>query len=170
MPRLLPNRFAVECIREFDRAATERHADASALIAAGRRTAAVYLSGYVAEMLLKAAYFRLVGFGEADRIDFVALRAAVGEAPASTARSLGLPGTRNLHDLAAWANLIVTYRATRGPVYAEGGFGLTLTAQVTAIRQRWSETVRYHKNVAYQHELDRVTAACGWLVSRRYSI
>lgn len=85
-------------------------------------------------MLLKAAYFRLVGFGEADRIDVVALRAAVGEAPASTARSLGLPGTRNLHDLAAWANLIVTYRATRGPVYAEGGFGLTLTAQVTAIR------------------------------------
>lgn len=170
MPRLLPDRFATECVREFDLAASERYADVTALVTAGRRTAAIYLAGYVAEMLLKAAYFRLIGYGDADPIDLVVLRAAVGDNPASTARSLGLPGTRNLHNLAAWVNLIVAYRAAHGPVYAEVSFGPALTAQVTAIPDRWSETIRYHKNTAYLHERDRVTGACDWLVNRRYTI
>ncbi|MCI0701842.1 MAG: hypothetical protein L0241_12230 [Planctomycetia bacterium] len=170
MPRLLPERFATECIREFDLAATERYADAAAIVTARRRTAAIYLYGYVVEMLLKAAYFRLVGYGDADPIDVVALRAAVGESSASMSRTLGLPGTRNFHDLSAWVNLIVAYRASRSLVYAEAGFGMTLTAQVTVIDDRWTETIRYHKNTAYQHELDRVAGSCEWLVNHRYTI
>ena len=170
MPRLLPDRFVTECVREFDLAASERNADAAALAAAGRRTAAIYLYGYVAEMLLKAAYFRLIRYGDADPIDIVALRSAVGENPASMSRSLGLPGTRNLHDLSAWANLIVAYRTSRTLVYADTTLAATLIEHVAMIHDRWTETIRYHKNTAYQHELVRVAGACDWLTNHRYTI
>jgi HEPN domain-containing protein len=48
-------------IAEFRRAATLRYREAVRLAVAGDRLAAIYLSGYAAEMLLKAAYFRLTG-------------------------------------------------------------------------------------------------------------
>ncbi len=170
MPRLLPERFCTECIAEFDLAATERISDAATLARAGRRTAAIYLSGYAVEMLLKAAYFRLIGYGDGDPVGIVQLRQAVGDSPASTARSLGLAGTRNLHDLGAWAALIVTYRTARLLPYPTADFGRILTAQVATVRDRWTETVRYHKNVAYHHELEAVTRSCAWVSANRYEL
>ena len=170
MPRLLPDRFAPECIREFERAATERYADAGRLADGDRRTGAIYLYGYVVEMLLKAAYFRLIGYGDADPIDFVAMRNAVGESPASMASSLGLTGTRNLHDISAWSALIVAFRASRLLLYPDPEFEATLTAHVAVVHDRWSETIRYHKNVAYRHELDRVGAACEWVMRFRATV
>ena len=170
MPWLLPARFATECIREYELAATERYHDALALSWAERRTAAIYLFGYVVEMLLKAAYFRILRYGDTDPIDLAAMRAAVGDNPASAARALGLAGTRNLHDIGAWAELLVAFRTARGPLYPDVGFAAFLIDRVSDVRQRWTETIRYHKNRAYQHELERVENACRWLVGRRYEL
>ncbi len=170
MPRLIRDRFAVECIQEFDRAATERYADAGALARAGRRTGAIYLYGYVVEMLLKAAYFRLIHHGDNTPIGVGDMRLATGVNPASTARSLGLDGTQNLHDLTTWGELIVAYRNRNGLLYTGAGFARFLTVNVAIVRGRWTETIRYHKNIAYRHELDRVTQACDWIVEHRYEI
>ncbi len=170
MPRLLRDRFAVECIREFDLAATERYVDAMALAQAGRRTGAVYLYGYVVEMLLKVAYFRVLGFGDADPINRSAMQAAVGESPASTARVLGLNGTRNLHNIDAWSELLVTFRRAKGLLYPDPGVSHLLITNVSRVGELWAETVRYHKNTAYGHELARVENACQWLVEHRYDI
>jgi hypothetical protein len=170
MPRLLPTRFATECIHEFDLAATERYRDAVALSLAGRRTGAIHLYGYVVEMLLKAAYFRVLRFGDTTPVDLPAMRAAVGDNPASVARTLGLAGTRNLHDIGAWAELLVAFRTTHGPVYPDVRFGVVLIDRVGVVRERWSETIRYHKNTAYEHELERVESACRWLVDHRYEL
>ena len=49
-------------IREFRNAAWRRYQEARRLAINGDRLAAIYLWGYAAEMLLKAAYFRLVGW------------------------------------------------------------------------------------------------------------
>lgn len=170
MPRPLLARVAPECIQEFERAADERHADALALAGAERRTGAIYVCGHVVEMILKAAFLRLAGHADDDPITMSTLRNYVGESGTSTARSLGLPGSRNLHDLSAWANLIVAYRADRGLVYPEPGFDAALLANVAVIHALWSETIRYHKNVAYVHELARVRISCQWVRDRRAAI
>lgn len=66
MPKHLLARCAPDSIREFTAAARQRDRDARAAAETGRTTAAVYLAGYAAEMLLKAAYFRLIGMGDSD--------------------------------------------------------------------------------------------------------
>lgn len=167
MPRLLPDRFAVECIREFDRAATERYTDAIWLADADRRTGVIYLFGYVVEMVLKSGFLRLVGHTDEDPITTGMLWDYAGTRPTSTARSLGLPGATNLHDLAAWAELIVAVRQRRGRDYADPGFAALLVTTVRTVHDRWTEALRYHRNVAYSHEGTRVRLACHWVVSNR---
>jgi len=168
MPRFLPDRFAVECVREFERAADERHADATRLADAGRRTGAIYLYGYVVEVLLKAAFLRLAGHADDEPISIGVLWGYVGQKPTSMARSFGLPGAKNLHDLVAWAELLVAYRASRPAlVYPDSWFGKVLARNVLVVSQRWTEGLRYHKNVAYEHELVAVRTACKWLFDCR---
>jgi hypothetical protein len=64
VPRRLPARWRPECIVEFWAAARQRYQDGLACAGGGRRTGAIYLWGYSAEMALKAAYFTLTGVGE----------------------------------------------------------------------------------------------------------
>jgi hypothetical protein len=140
------------------------------LVEAGRRTAAIYLFGYVVEMTLKVAFLRLVGHDEDQPITTAILRGYAGTSPTSTARTLGLPGTANLHDLASWADLIVAYRADRQLVYTDPELGETMLANTLIVHERWVETIRYHANVAYLHELARVQQACGWILEHRAAI
>lgn len=170
MPRLLPDRLATDCIQEYEHGAIERYTDVGRLADTGRRTGAIYLYGYVVEMFLKAAFLRLAGHADEDPIGIATLRGYVGDRPTSTARSLGLPGTANLHDLMAWTDLIVAYRAARGLVYPEVNFAAVLTTNVRTVAQRWTEVLRYHKNVAYLHELNAVRTACSWVVNNRHAI
>src|SRR5438132_12581385 len=66
MPTRLIQRCQPESIREFRASAGQRYDDGLALAGTGNRTAAIYLWGYVAEMILKAAYFSLLGLAEHD--------------------------------------------------------------------------------------------------------
>jgi hypothetical protein len=61
MPTRLLSRCQPDSILQFRAAAMQRADDALALAAAGRRTGAIYLWGYAAEMVLKAAYFSSLG-------------------------------------------------------------------------------------------------------------
>lgn len=170
MPQLLPVRFASECIREFELAAEERYVDALQLADSGRRTGAIYLFGYVVEMELKAGFLRLAGHADDDPISIQTLWNYSGPRANTMARSLGLAGAKNLHDVEAWAELIVAYRSSRNRVYSERRFAARLLANVRAIAERWTEALRYHKNVAFAHELNAVRTACSWIVTHRKSI
>ena len=55
----LSDRLGKDTIREWERAARRQWKDAEVLRKNERRLAAVYLYGYVAEILIKSAYFRL---------------------------------------------------------------------------------------------------------------
>jgi hypothetical protein len=68
MPSRLLERCNPDSIREFRAASQRRYDDGLALAAQGRRTAAIYLWGYAAEMTLKAAYFSFIGHPEAATI------------------------------------------------------------------------------------------------------
>ncbi len=43
-------------------------------------------------------------------------------------------------------------------------FGLELQKRGQRIGQLWSETLRYHKNIAYPHEVRQVREAVAWLL------
>jgi hypothetical protein len=148
MPKRLPGRWQPESIREFDASARERFEDGLALAGQGRRTGAIYLWGYSAEMLVKAAYFRLAGLGETDGIT---LRGHILPAIDHGRNVLGIawPTQGQGHNVRAWADLLVAERAaTPGTAYAHR-FGREVQACGQAIGQLWSEALRYHKNLAY---------------------
>ena len=69
MPQRLLDRCSLDdSIREYRAAARQRFDDALAMALQWRRTGAIYLWGYTAEMILKAAYFSLIGLPETRRL------------------------------------------------------------------------------------------------------
>ena len=88
MPRRLLERCRPDSIREFRAAARQRFDDGLSLAAAGRRTGAIYLFGYTAEMILKAAYFSLSGLTETDTITWNVHRANASNSTPIVAGSL----------------------------------------------------------------------------------
>jgi predicted alpha/beta hydrolase len=159
MPKSLPARCAPDSILEFRAAARERFHDANTLAAAGRRTAAIYLWGYTAEMMLKAAYFSSIGFSSVQAITPVDLRAAVAAAP-----GLGFIWVGNFHNLDSWTNLLINTRAALRIAYLDRRFGSQLVGHVSRLQRLWRETLRYHRNNAYEYETAQVRAAAAWLL------
>ncbi len=135
------------------------------MAAADRRTAAIYLWGYAAEMTLKAAYFAVIGFAEAQAITLADLRAAALNAPGLGVSWPGLPHKPRFHDVRAWAELLAATRAAMpGLAYADPTFGNQVVTRSFRLQRLWSEILRYHKNVAYIHEMEQVRDGAAWLL------
>lgn len=162
MPRRLPDRFLPHTVNEFRAAAFQRHRDALALVETGRRTAAIHLWGYSAEMILKAAIFSVWGYGPEEEISLEDIKAAK-----QLAAEVGLPWGGSLHYLAGWGELLVRYRATLpGTIYPNADFGIEVVARTRKLYQTWRESLRYHKNVAYAHEVRDIRNHVEWLLDR----
>ena len=56
--------------------------------------------------------------------------------------------------------------STPGLAYADPTFGSQVTAKAQALYGLWRETIRYHKNIAYFHEMARARDAAEWLLIR----
>lgn len=161
--RLRPN-----CVEEFRAAALVRYAEAERLANTGYGTGAISLWGYAAEMTIKAAYFSLLGFGPRQSIKIADLRVAVGR----TAPALGLqwPSAGKLHNVEYWARLLSGYRRQYRGGYVSPQFERTLIDRAQCIYDRWRETLRYHKNRAYEHEVRQVHAATHWLLDHSLAL
>lgn len=158
MPLRLPQRVCKDTVREFRAAAAERYLDACILAHEGRRTAAIYLWGYVVEMMLKAAYFSAFGYDPDEEITRADLVAARHLAP-----SLGLIWTGNLHSIHDWGQLLVRTRASvPGLAYSDAAFASRVATTAYRIALLWTEILRYHKSVAYRHEVRQVSEAVEW--------
>src|SRR5687767_599132 len=125
---LIQRLSADHTIREFRTAALMRLREATHLAVAGHRLGAVYLSGYSAEMLLKAAYFRLSGWGLTAPIALADIQGAKVHATST----LGLPWPGNLHDLTKWAALLIEERKYRGLAYS-ASFARSLSGRVKRV-------------------------------------
>lgn len=160
MPKRLLERCRPDSILEFQSAARQRFQDGLCLAPNGRRTAAIYIWGYAAEMTLKAAYFRLIGFAPNQAITMADLKGAKANAP-----RVGFTWFGNLHNLESWALLLISTRASGiALTYSIPAFGNEVMASSRRLQQSWSEVLRYHKNVAYLHEVDRARSATEWLL------
>jgi hypothetical protein len=162
MPKRLLDRCRSDSILEFRAAARRRFEDGVTLAAAGRRTGAVYLWGYTAEMTPKAAYFALIGLGETDVITWA------GELQPAIARGkfLGItwPSQGAGHNVRAWAELLSRERSvTPGASYLPT-FEFLVQSCGRRIGEIWKETLRYRRNVAYAHEVERIRADAEWLL------
>jgi len=164
MPKRLLDRCHLDSIREFRASAQQRFDDGLTAAVGGRGLAAIYLWGYCAEMLLKAAYFSVLGLGEG-----TSLRMADHIAPAILmGRQLGIawPKSGQGHNVRAWAELLILERATHPDRELEypADFGDRVQANGQRIGQLWNETLRYHKNKPYSHEVAQVREAVEWIV------
>jgi hypothetical protein len=163
VPKRLLKRCAPDSVGEFRVAARQRFQEGLVLAASDRHTAAIYLWGYAAEMTLKSAYFAAIGFSETQPITIADLRGAAASAP-----SMGVvwPGPNRFHDLRAWAELLVAFRtATPGLAYPVPGFDKEIVRRSRHVHLLWSEILRYHKNIAYGYEMNRVKAEANWLLA-----
>jgi hypothetical protein len=168
MPTPLLDRLLPHSITEFRAAAFERFADAEALLQQDHRTAAVYLYGYAAEMVLKARWFTAFGYDPGQRIALADVRAAINLSP-----SIGFtwPVPISAHDIGAWGQSLFRLRA-RLPsrAYTDPAVGTALLAFSAQVYRSWRETLRYHKNVAYAHEVRSVRRAVAWLVDQYHAL
>ncbi len=161
MPKRVPERCRPDSIAEFRAAARERFRDGLSAARVGRRTAAVYLWGYAAEMTLKAAYFQVIGFAPTRPITIADLRGGAANAPRLGFRWAG----NNLHHVESWAQLLAMTRASNPAwAYPRPSFGNEVVMRARRLQRLWSEILRYHKNVAYRFEVDQVRAAAEWLL------
>src|SRR3954452_5310622 len=109
MPVLLVDRCGPDTVAEFRSAAVVRYDDGARLAGRGRRTAAIYLWGYAAEMTIKAAFFTAFGFPEDRVITAAHLRTARDVTAAHCGILWPAPGWG--HNLVAWAELLAQYRS-----------------------------------------------------------
>jgi hypothetical protein len=162
MPRTLLNRWRPECIVEFRASALQRFDDGIKLAAAGRRTGAVYLWGYCAEMLLKAAYFSANGFAETDPISWAKdIYPAIERG--RKVFHIAWPHPGQGHNIRAWSELLIAERVFLGIAFVPP-LDTNLQRYGHRIGRLWSESLRYHKNVAYLHEMRQVREAVEWLL------
>lgn len=131
------------------------------LLASERRTAAIYLWGYAAEMTVKASYFSVIGVPEHQTITIADLEAA-----RQSAAIVGTPSFKGLHNIEGWARLLVAKRASLpGLTYPIPGFGNLVITAASRIYSLWREILRYHKNIAYEYEVVQVQTAAQWLLA-----
>lgn len=162
MPRKLLNRCNPDSIQEFRAAARQRFDDALTMAGQGRRTGAIYLWGYTVEMILKAAYFSVIGVPE-NRI----LQWSTDIRPAVTrGRGLGIlwPTQGEGHNVRAWAELLVRVRASSPATSFSAPFAIEVQQRTLRIEQLWRETLRYRKNFAYLYEMRHVRESAEWFV------
>lgn len=169
MPRPLLARLNPDSIAEFRAAALERFRDGEAAAALDRRTAAIYLWGYAAEMIVKAAYFSLAQYPMDQPITFADLASA--KLIATRQHQITWLNPSNYHNIVAWAELLTKVRASSPKTrYPDPYFGVEVLGACFEVQRSWTEQLRYHKNVAYRHELIRVKAAAEWLLLRSFSL
>src|SRR5437016_4276672 len=123
---------------ELERAAISRYWDglALALGEAGHRTGAIYLLGYVAEMLIKTAYYRVRCIDA-----LVNLQDELRGMPAR-ASFLGLSWRGNKHNLESLCRLQVEERRARGQAM-QPDLSVPLQRRIAVITRNWTETLRY---------------------------
>ena len=120
-------------------AAPERYAEAASLVGAGHLGGAVYLFGYVAELVLKAAVFAHLGMSATDVIDPKTRDAIEGMMKQDAMKP------RGPHDILRWAEWLVFSRLDLTGSPYPLAFSNDLRYHASAIDAEWSPSLRYHR-------------------------
>jgi hypothetical protein len=160
--RRLANLEPVETCATLESAAWERYWDGFDLAtssAAGRYTGALYLLGYVVEIILKIGFFRTIGTPPSDCVQLRDIK----DHPAWARRN------QNLHDIAALARVLIAERAARGKAY-DPVFAGVLDQHVQTLVAHWREVVRYRHTPALETEFAEVYQSTEWILCNRETL
>lgn len=146
-----------DTIAELEAASRDRRRDADVLRGSGHRFWEIYTSGYVVEMLLKSAFFRLCGLAERDDTAWYLRHAEdwgamIGVAP---------PGL-GLHDILFWARLVVAERTTSGRSL-KTGFASEMLAHAKTTALHWRAAMRYRQSARCFDHAQAVYSAVTWM-------
>lgn len=145
----------VETWPEIESAAEQRFWDGLALVTSGGRgeTGAVYLFGYVVEMLLKTAYFRVRG---------VARHADTSTERRHARRLAAGYGRRNDHDLNYWVFVLERMRDVSGRPLDPAVSG-AIRFRVGIVADHWNESLRYRDAQPTEDEIHDVLRNVEWI-------
>ncbi|GAB4459957.1 MAG: hypothetical protein OHK0029_23200 [Armatimonadaceae bacterium] len=145
----------------LERALVDRFSAANALLAHGQWDTAIYLFGYVVEMVLKTAYFRAIRNS---------LFAPVGAMlrPARNAGNRLIPGIpdENYHSLRFWSELLRAERRQQNRVL-HPVTEMWLAEYTRVLYQNWMVEMRYHPNRADRRTAVDVAEAATWFFDHR---
>jgi hypothetical protein len=145
---------------ELDSAAMQRFWDGLVLATAGDSHAggAVYPFGYVAEMLLKTAYFRERGVSR--HVD------TSGSRRDARRFASGYGRRANDHDLNYWVFVLERVRHANNRPIAPAFLG-ALKLRVGFIASNWSESLRYRDAQPTEQELHEMFSHVEWILEHR---
>lgn len=144
---------------ELESAAGERYTDALSLAVGpdDRTTGAVYLFGYVFEMLLKTAYYRFIGLSAESNV------APTLRGMPKKAKDLDFTWRGNRHNSQSLASLLVYERRVFGrPLDTKIAAELMGHASALSVFH-WSESLRYKAVIATESELKSVYDSAEWI-------
>jgi len=108
--------------------------------------------GYVAEILLKVAFFRVTGCLASQAVDLKVIKAH-----ASWTKT-------NFHDVSGLADLLIEERRLQNRAF-DPVFAGQLKAYTLAVASHWRETLRYRQTLAEEAELVEVFQSVDWLLA-----
>jgi len=147
-----------DSVSRLARAAERRCAEADWLAEGGHHLAALYFYGYVAEIVLGNAYFKMLGYNANDPI----LRGDLK-------RALVPAGSRSLmsdksHPIDGWALLLIEERARLYPPAYEKRLERKLKDCSLLIRENWSPKLRYRAIEIGADQVTPVRMSAHWLL------
>lgn len=156
----MPLTIVPDSIVEFERAYAARYREGQVLATSGELSGAIYLWGYVVEMILKAAYFKSCCKSPTDPIanaDFQMAR--------NNASNYGIT-CLNLHDLNFWAELLVAHHVAIAIPYVPV-FGQAIAIHAAEMKQQWDVVMRYHRTAPSNSDYQAARYAVAWFVYNR---
>ncbi len=149
---------------KLEAAARGRFQEARLLQAQGHWLGAVYLYGYVIEMTLKSAYYRVIGLTSATLIDYRHHRkpaeVAIADLPDLPRHQIGKQPAG--HHLVGWATLLHDTRSRPGFQAMDQKLADLMHQHVNQAFACWAEFLRYHANRPYESELRIMFEAARW--------
>jgi hypothetical protein len=151
----LAERIGPDTISKLEGAAPRRLEEAAVLERQGLLVGAVYLYGYVAEIVLGAAYFRMIGYRPEVEITPAARKLAIAQAQQWKLMS------SNPHDIPGWARLVIATRKQRSQGYPKS-FRDEIIKQAEGLYAQWRPGLRYRVTVPASWEVKTIRLAAEW--------
>jgi hypothetical protein len=146
--------------------------EAEVLYLAGQRLGAIYLYGYVIEISLKTAYYRVIGLVPATVIHKQLHRLPAENAiKAMTGLPSHLQGAPSAgHNVIGWARLLEQERAVASPGRVPLGANLATERhnRMQDVFDCWAEFLRYRHNLPYNQEVQTMRESARW-IRRHYT-
>lgn len=161
-------RLAPDTVVRLERAARERFLSGSALQEEGRRLAALYLFGYIAEICLSAAYLRRAGFPIHAAIDRDTRHRRMVQARQLRQTSGEPLMSSDPHPIVGWARFLLWQRNLSGKLKpAEVDLLNGAVNRAVIIYNYWRPELRYKIVEIAPKQLEAAQDAAAWLLARQ---